>query len=144
VITDGSGGLLMRRQLVQAFLTAADRVCLDGTICNKIGTYAHALAAHANRIPYYVLRQSGPDFESAGEDDIEIEFRDGTSVLEFMGIATSVSGVDAIYPAFDVTPPDLVTKIVTDQGAFDPRAIDSYRRTEATRPITDPAWLPRS
>lgn len=130
VITDGSGGLLMRRQLVQAFLTAADRVCLDGTICNKIGTYAHALAAHANRIPYYVLRQSGPDFESGGEDDIEIEFRDGKSVLEFMGIATSASGVDAIYPAFDVTPPDLVTKIVTDQGAFDPRSIDSYRRSE--------------
>jgi methylthioribose-1-phosphate isomerase len=130
VITDGSGGLLMRSQRVQAFLTAADRVCTDGTICNKIGTYPHALAARANGIPYYVLRQSGPDFESAGEDDIKIEFRNRKSVLEFMGIATSAGGVDALYPAFDVTPPDLVTKIVTDQGVFDPRAIDRYRRAE--------------
>lgn len=128
LITDGMGGFLIRRGMVQAFLTAADRVCLDGTICNKVGTYAHALAARASGVPYHVLRQSGPDFESAGEGDIEIELRDGRSVLDFMGVATSVPGVDAIYPAFDITPPDLVTSIVTDQGVFEPSSIARYRR----------------
>ncbi len=136
VVTDGMGGFLMRRAMVQAFITAADRVCLDGTICNKIGTYPHALAARASSIPYYVLRQSGPDFESAREADVEIEFRDARSVLEFMGTATSTSGVDALYPAFDITPHELVTAIVTDQGIFHPQAIGRYRRTTSS-PASD-------
>ena len=126
VVTDGMGGFLMRQRQVQAFVTAADRVCLDGTICNKVGTYQFALAAHANDVPYYVVRQSGPDFESADEAHVEIEFRDGGQVLDCMGSPTSVDGVDALYPAFDVTPPSLVTAIVTDRGVFAPASVATY------------------
>ncbi len=130
VITDGMGGFLMRQGKVGAFLTAADRVCMDGTICNKVGTYQYSLAARANRLPYYVLRQSGPDFESAGEADIHVEYRDPDSVLMFEGVRTVPSGVCGLYPAFDITPPELVTAIVTDRGVFAPSALRDYPRDE--------------
>jgi len=128
LITDGMGGFLMREGRVGAFVTAVDRVCLDGTICNKVGTYQYALAARANGLPYYVLRQSGPDFESATAADVAVEYRDPRSVIEFDGVPTAPSGVRALYPAFDITPPELVTAIVTDRGAFAPGAIRDYPR----------------
>ena len=56
VICDGMGGMLMREGKIDAFVTAADRVCMDGTVCNKVGTYQYALAAKANQLPYYTLR----------------------------------------------------------------------------------------
>ncbi|MBP8297300.1 MAG: s-methyl-5-thioribose-1-phosphate isomerase [Burkholderiales bacterium] len=127
VITDGMGGFLMREGRVRMLVTAADRVCLDGTICNKVGTYQYALAARANGVPYYVLRQSGPDFESAGAADIHVEYRDAGPVLEFEGLRTAPDGVQGLYPAFDITPPELVTAIVTDRGLFLPSALRDYR-----------------
>ncbi len=126
VITDGMGGFLMRRGDVGAFVTAADRVCMDGTVCNKIGTYQYALAASANDVPYYALRQSGPDRGSAGEKDIEIEMRSGDAVLYCGGERTAPRGVQGLYPSFDITPPDLVTAIITDRGVFEPSQICTY------------------
>jgi methylthioribose-1-phosphate isomerase len=126
VLTDGMGGSLMRQGRVDALVTAADLVCLDGTVCNKVGTYQFALAAHANDLPYVVLRQSGPDRECRDERDIEIEYRDPAPVLEWCGIRTAPEGVGALYPAFDVTPPSLVTSIVTDRGAFAPQRVADY------------------
>jgi len=126
VITDGMGGFLMRRGEVDAFVTAADRVCMDGAVCNKVGTYQYALAAQANGLPYFVLRQSGPDVESADESGVEVEFRDGEEVVNIGGTRTAPSGVEGLYPAFDITPADLVTKIITDRGAFLATEIASY------------------
>jgi methylthioribose-1-phosphate isomerase len=130
VITDGMGGFLMRRGDIDAFITAADRVCLDGTICNKIGTYQYALAASANGIPYYALRQSGPDAESAGEADIVVEMRSGDALLYCGGERTAPHGVQGLYPSFDITPPDLVRAIVTDRGVFAPADIHRYADTD--------------
>jgi methylthioribose-1-phosphate isomerase len=126
VITDGMGGFLMRRGEIDAFVTAADRVCMDGTVCNKVGTYQYALAAQANELPYYVLRQSGPDVESADESSVEVEFRDGEEVVNIGGIRSAPSGVDGLYPAFDITPANLVSKIITDRGAYLAPEIASY------------------
>ena len=126
VITDGMGGFLMRRGDIDAFVTAADRVCMDGTVCNKIGTYQYALAAAANGLPYYVLRQSGPDVESADETSVEVEYRDGEDVVNIGGKRTAAAGVKGLYPAFDITPPDLVSKIITDRGAFPAAEIAAY------------------
>lgn len=131
VITDGMGGFLMRRGDIDAFITAADRVCMDGTVCNKIGTYQYALAASANALPYYVLRQSGPDLESANEHDIVIEERSGDALLYSGGERTAPEGVRGIYPGFDITPPQLVGAIVTDRGVFAPGKISQYVDTEA-------------
>lgn len=126
VITDGMGGFLMRRGDIDAFITAADRVCMDGTVCNKIGTYQYALAASANDVPYYTLRQSGPDRESADESDIEVEFRAGDALLYIGGERTAPQGVKGLYPGFDITPPELVTAIVTDRGVFEAAKIRTY------------------
>jgi methylthioribose-1-phosphate isomerase len=126
VITDGMGGLLMRQGEIDAFVTAADRVCMDGTVCNKVGTYQYALAAHANDVPYYTLRQSGPDRESASEADIELEYRNGEEIVNWAGVRTAPIGVEGYYPSFDITPPELVTKIITDRGVFDANTIYQY------------------
>jgi len=130
VITDGMGGFLMRRGDIGAFVTAADRVCLDGTVCNKIGTYQYALAAKAHELPYYALRQSGPDTESAGEADIEVEMREGDALLYCGGERTAPHGVQGLYPGFDITPPELVSAIVTDRGIFSPANINAYDDTD--------------
>ena len=126
VITDGMSGFLMQRGEIDVFVTAADRVCMDGTVCNKIGTYQHALAARANKRPYLVLRQSGPDTESADVSAVEVEYRDGEEVVSIAGNRTSPIGVEGLYPAFDCTPPELVTRIVTDRGAFRAAEVSRY------------------
>ncbi len=126
VITDGMSAYLMRQGKIDAFVTAADRVCMDGAVCNKIGTYQHAIAAKAHNLPYYTLRQSGPDIESANEQDVEVEIRAGDSLLYVGGERTAPEGVQGIYPGFDITPPDLVSAIVTDRGIFAPDQIHTY------------------
>lgn len=126
VIADGMSAFLMRRGEIDAFITAADRVCMDGTVCNKIGTYQHALAAREHDVPYYALRQSGPDRESAGEVDVEIEFRSGDALLHVDGKRTAPIGVQGLYPGFDITPPEFVRAIVTDRGIFEPAEIHTY------------------
>ncbi|MEM7280381.1 MAG: s-methyl-5-thioribose-1-phosphate isomerase [Pseudomonadota bacterium] len=126
VITDGMGGWLMHQGEVNAFITAADRVCMDGTVCNKIGTYQYALAAKANNVPYYALRQSGPDRESASGSEVTIEYRDGEELVNWQNRRIAPAGVSGHYPAFDLTPPELVSAIVTDRGVFAPDAMDSY------------------
>lgn len=126
VITDGMGGYLMREGIVDYFITAADRVCMDGTVCNKIGSYQYALAAADTGRPYFVLRQSGPDVESATEKDITIEMRDGEEVVNFLGHRTAPLEAQGLYPTFDIVPPRLISKIVTDKGAFVPGLICTY------------------
>ena len=126
VITDGMGAYLMRNGDIGALVTAADLVCMDGTVCNKIGTYPHALAAHANSVPYYVLRQSGPDTESADESSIEVEMREGDTVLDLGGQRIAPEGVEGVYPGFDITPPELISAIVTDRGVFAASQISEY------------------
>ena len=132
VITDGMGGFLMRAGTIDVFVTAADRVCMDGTVCNKIGTYQYALAANANEVPYYTLRQSGPDLESAGEADIKIEYRSGDEVIHFDGNRTAPLGVEGLYPGFDIVPPELVSCIITDRGVYQACDIGKYFHTPPT------------
>ena len=126
VITDGMGGALIREKKIDIFMTAADRVCMDGTIANKIGTYQYALAANINDVPYYVLRQSGPDVESKSEDDIKIEVRSGEDLTKLNGLDHAPKNVEGYYPSFDITSAHLVSKIITDRGIFEPKKIYSY------------------
>tara|TARA_B000000475_G_scaffold168132_1_gene135259 strand:- start:211 stop:645 length:435 start_codon:yes stop_codon:yes gene_type:complete len=126
VITDGMGGALIREKKIDIFMTAADRVCMDGTIANKIGTYQYALAANINDVPYYVLRQSGPDAESKSEDDIKIEVRSGEDLTKLNGLDHAPKNVEGYYPSFDITSAHLVSKIITDRGIFEPKKIYSY------------------
>jgi methylthioribose-1-phosphate isomerase len=112
VAVDGAGPYLMARGEVDAVVLGADRICANGDTVNKIGTYAHALGARRAGIPFVVVApESTVDDSTACGTDVRIEDRDGAEVL---------GGVPAVNPAFDVTPHDLVTAIVTDRRVIRP------------------------
>ena len=130
LITDGMGaaalapGSTLGR--IDALVTAADRVSLDGSVVNKVGTLGLAVAAHAFGVPYHALVQA-PDPGAPTGADIVIEERDPAEVFESLGHRTASDLVtEAWYPAFDVTPPRFVTTVVTDRGAFRPHHLADY------------------
>jgi methylthioribose-1-phosphate isomerase len=118
VITDNMPGYLIRQGIPDVFISAADVITLDGHVVNKIGTYQIALAAHASNMPFYVV--GTPAAENPTIGSVTIEERDPEEVLHAMGIRTAKQGVKGYYPAFDITPPKLVSAVVTAQGVFSP------------------------
>ncbi len=138
LITDGMPAFVMSRGQVNKFICAADRITLDGHITNKVGTYQIAIAAHHHRLPFYVLGYDGPDPDTRTGADIPIEERKPDEVFHAVGIdshgepariRTAVEGIGGYYPAFDITPPGLITAIVTDRGIFQPGEIENYFTT---------------
>lgn len=133
LITDGMAAHLMSVGKIDTFICAADRVTLDGHITNKIGTLAHAISAHHFGKPFYVLGYDGPDPQTETGADIPIEWRKPDEVFYAKGetgtVRTAVQGIDGYYPAFDVTPPHLISAICTDRGIFAPHAIREYFHT---------------
>jgi methylthioribose-1-phosphate isomerase len=120
VITDGMGAAVLSSGNVDALVTAADRVTMDGHVVNKIGTLGLAVAAHAFDVPFHAMVQA-PDRLAPTADAVPIEYRDGTEVLNRPGIR-------GLYPAFDITPPRFVTTVVTDRGPFNPVELADYYR----------------
>ncbi len=126
VIVDNAGGYLMQQGLVDLCIVGTDRVSAGGDVCNKIGTYLKALAAHDNNIPFFVaLPHSTIDWEIESGDDIPIEKRDDDEVLYVHGqtdagvpgrVAVVAPGSQVVNPAFDVTPRHLVTGLITERG----------------------------
>ncbi|MHA1600513.1 MAG: S-methyl-5-thioribose-1-phosphate isomerase [Alphaproteobacteria bacterium] len=127
VIADNAGGHLMQHGKVDLCITGTDRTTARGDVCNKIGTYLKALAAHDNGVPFYVALP-GPTIDWTIEDglaEIPIEERDGRELSEVTGrtvdgaIATvriTPQGSAAANFAFDVTPARLITGLVTERG----------------------------
>jgi methylthioribose-1-phosphate isomerase len=128
VITDNMPAYIMKAKSVDVFTSAADVICVDGHVVNKIGTFQIALAAKYWGIPYFVT--GAPDRGHATIDTVTIEERDGGGVLEAMGTRTAMQGVKACYPAFDVTPPHLVSGVATDKGIFSAYDLDRYYKDE--------------
>jgi methylthioribose-1-phosphate isomerase len=118
----------MDRGLVTAFVTASDRVTMSGHVINKVGTLQIALAAKHFVIPYLALVHA-PDRNAATGADVPIEERDPEESLHCLGLRTASPLARGWYPAFDVTPPELVSKIVTSNGAFAPGAIAQHFAT---------------
>jgi len=113
---DSAGPFLMARGEVDAVILGADRICANGDVVNKVGTYTHALGARRAGIPFLVVApESTVDTATPDGAAVEIEDRGRDEVLEFRGARTAPDGVDAVNYAFDVTPYDLVTAIVTDR-----------------------------
>ena len=111
---------------IDALVTAADRVSMDGAVINKVGTLGLAVAASAFEVPFYALVQE-PDASALSSSDIAIEQRRTDDVLETLGARTASPLVtDAWYPAFDVTPARFVTRIVTSRGDFPPERVADY------------------
>jgi len=129
VITDNMPGHVMATKGVDLFTSAADVICMDGHIVNKVGTFQIALCADYHGIPYFVT--GAPDRGHAEIGTVQIEERDGALVLEALGTRTTMAGVKGFYPAFDVTPPKLVSGVVTDRGMFSPYDLHSYFNEES-------------
>lgn len=130
LITDGMSAHLMSVGKLDKFICAADRITLDGHITNKIGTLQHAISAHHFGKPFYVLGYDGPDPNTASGADIPIEWRDAEEIFHARGetgsVRTAIHGIEGYYPAFDITPPHLISAICTDRGIFAPHAIRDY------------------
>lgn len=122
VITDGMVAHAMQHRGISLLMTAADRVTLSGHVFNKVGTLTAAIAARHFAIPY-VATVARPDAAAPGPDDVHIEERDGEEVLHCMGRRTASPLARGWYPAFDATPPELVSAVVTMDGAFAPLAL---------------------
>jgi methylthioribose-1-phosphate isomerase len=123
IITDSMAGYMIRTGQAQKVLFGADRVAANGDVANKIGTYMLSLAAHSNDIPVYaVVPTSTIDLSLAGGDSIPIEERDPSEVLDIQikGERVAPEGAKARNPAFDVTPHQLLTAIVTEKGLIYP------------------------
>jgi methylthioribose-1-phosphate isomerase len=116
VITDNMAAHFMSQGVIDKIFTAADRIAMDGTVANKVGTLQLAISARYYNIPFYILGYGGPDRCTLRGADIPIEERDSREVLEFCGVPISGSDVHARYPAFDLTPSDLITGVVTRKG----------------------------
>lgn len=137
IIADNAGGHLMQHGLVDMVIVGSDRVTRTGDVCNKIGTYLKALAAQDNRVPFYAA-VPGPTIDWSMENgltEIPIELRDEDEVhfiqgLNAMGEISSVRltplDCKASNPAFDVTPANLVTGIITEKGVFSPEQLKQY------------------
>ena len=124
VVTDNMPGYLLSKHIPDVFICAADVVTLDGHVVNKIGTYQIALAAHENDVPFYVT--GTPSADNPTIDTVTIEERDPQEVLHAMGVRTTMDGVKGYYPAFDITPPKLVSAVVTEKGVFSPYDLKEY------------------
>ena len=130
VIADNAGGLLMQQGEVDMVITGADRVAANGDVCNKIGTYLKALAARESQVPFCVAAPTSTiDPDMPDGTGIPIEERDQGEVLTTTGvdesgvittIRTAAEGAVARNPAFDITPADLVTVLITECGLTKP------------------------
>jgi methylthioribose-1-phosphate isomerase len=114
----------MEREGIDLFTSAADAICLDGTVVNKVGTFQIAIAANYLGVPYYVT--GAPDRGMRTRADVTIEMRDPGFVLQAMGTRTAAQGVKGYYPSFDITPPHLVSGVVTDCGIYVPYDLPRY------------------
>jgi methylthioribose-1-phosphate isomerase len=119
VLADSMAASLLRDGRVDAVIVGADRIAANGDVANKIGTYPLALVARHHGVPFYVCAPwSTVDPETERGDQIRIEHRHADEVRAGFGSATAPAGVAVFNPAFDVTPAELVTAIVTDRGVM--------------------------
>ena len=133
LIADGASAHLMKIGAVRWLIVGADRICANGDTANKIGTYAHAIAARRHGVKVMVVAPSSTvDMATASGDDIHIEERDQAELLNHGGARTVANGVLAFNPVFDVTPAELIDVLVTEKGVIP--APDRARMAEVFGP----------
>jgi len=138
IIADNAGAHLMSQGKVDMMIVGSDRIAANGDVANKIGTLEKAIAARHYGIPFYVAAPvSTIDFDCTSGTDIPIEQRHQDEVLYQTGatgngklekVLISSPGSDALNPAFDVTPAELVTAIITDKGIFKPEQLSALEK----------------
>jgi methylthioribose-1-phosphate isomerase len=121
LICDNMAGSLIRDDRVQGVVVGADRITSKGFVANKIGTYPLAVLAKYNGVPFYVAApESTFDMSLSYGDEIKIEERDHNEVRFIGGVQIAPDNMPVYNPAFDVTPPELITAIITDKGIIRP------------------------
>ncbi|OYT26353.1 MAG: S-methyl-5-thioribose-1-phosphate isomerase [Candidatus Altiarchaeales archaeon ex4484_96] len=134
IIADNAAGYFMSRGEIDLVLVGADRIALNGDVANKIGTYEKAVLAKENNIPFYVAAPSSTiDHSTKSGKDIQIEERDPLEVLGMWGydsggeiirrFSVSPQGSKGRNPAFDITPSEYITGIITENGLHKPKDI---------------------
>lgn len=125
LITDNMAGALMRQGRIHVCVVGADRIAANGDVANKIGTYSVAVLAKAHGIPFYVAAPySTIDLTTKSGDDIPIEQRHALEVTSIHGShPVAPDGVPVYNPAFDVTPAEWITGIITERGVFTPHEL---------------------
>ena len=132
VISDSMSGAIMRQGLIDAVIVGADRIAVNGDVANKIGTYPVAVLAKHHEIPFYVAAPvSTIDLSMPDGSGIPIEQRDASEVTTFAGVRVVPDKVGVFNPAFDVTPHEFVSAIVTDHGIARPPYESSLARLAA-------------
>jgi methylthioribose-1-phosphate isomerase len=121
IICDSMAGYVMSSRPVNAVIVGADRITANGDVANKIGTYSLAVLARHHGIPFYVAAPSSTfDLSLASGKEIPIEERDPREITEPGGVRIAPTGAVAFNPAFDVTPAELVTALITERGIISP------------------------
>jgi methylthioribose-1-phosphate isomerase len=129
LIADSAAGSALRRGLTGAVIVGADRIAANGDVANKIGTYALAVLAKENGVPFYVAAPTSTiDLSLPSGDEIPIEERAADEVTSFRGVSIAPTNIDAANPAFDVTPNTYVSAIITENGVARPPYEESLRR----------------
>lgn len=124
LIGDGMIASRLRLGDVACVIVGADRIAANGDVANKIGTYGLALAARAHGIPFYVAAPTSTlDLATPNGAAIPIEQREASEVSSWRGARTAPVGMKVWNPAFDMTPAELITGIITDRGIFKPNEI---------------------
>ncbi len=119
LITDNMAGALMQKGMIDKVITGSDRLAANGDTANKIGSYMFSLVCKDQNIPFYVSTSKyNIDLDSRSGDDIEIEMRDSSEVLNINGKSIAPDGVKAIYPGFDITPNNYISGIINEENVF--------------------------
>ncbi len=124
VICDNMPAYIIGKNKIDIFTSASDVITMDGHIINKVGTFQIALVCNYFGVPYYCT--GTPDQSHKDISTVEIEERDPTYVMESLGVKITMDGVKGYYPAFDITPPEFCTGVVTDKGIFTPQSVKNY------------------
>jgi len=128
LICDNAAATVMKQGLVNAVIVGADRIARNGDVANKIGTYGLAILAKQHNIPFYVAAPlSTCDFDVESGNDIPIEERDESEVRMFGQTLVAPEDVNVYNPAFDVTPHELITAIVTEKGVVKPPYSENFK-----------------
>jgi methylthioribose-1-phosphate isomerase len=128
LISDTAVGHMMSLGRVDRVIVGADRITGDGYVFNKIGTYQEAVLAKRHGIPFHPAAPRSSFDLSRHHDQVTIEERGAEEVFQIRGRRIAPRGVPVANPAFDMTPPDLVTSMITERGILDPPFEDNIRR----------------
>ena len=128
LIPDTAVGYSMANGLVNKVVVGADRILRTGHVFNKIGTYQVATMAKQHVIPFYVAAPLSTFDMSSNTEDVIIEMRNGTEVTGIGENKTAPDDINVINPAFDMTPPQLITGIITEKGVAKPPYEESIKK----------------